>query len=94
VLQGFRFWPETVTARPGQTWTVENRDVAVHRLRTLERKGGPAIDSGDRGPGTTNGSAGPSPADPSTRITMPAQKGTYRAECPYHGKMTITVVVS
>lgn len=93
VVQGFRFWPEGVLVRPGQKWTFDNRDIAIHRLVT-QGDGARTIDSGDLAPGDTTGSAGPPQYGPTLRtIPMPQKPGTYEMTCAYHGGMSMRITV-
>jgi plastocyanin len=83
VLQGYEFRPSRITAAPGETWTLDNRDDTVHNLQAtgLNEAQEPLFGGAGVRPGATGS------------VTMPSTPGTYEATCFYHSTMRVTIVV-
>lgn len=79
VAAGIAFHPKRISASPGSRWTFDNQDIVIHRIQASTKHS--ALVTADAAPGTN------------VTFRMPAEKGTYRAECVYHGNMAFTIVV-
>lgn len=81
VMSGFAFVPTTFTAKPGEVWTEENDDIAIHNVQT---------------DGTNPETFKAPDVNPGKKATfkMPTKPGTYHVICIYHpGSMKATITV-
>jgi plastocyanin len=82
---GLAFTKTAYTAKPGEMWTFNNADIALHNVQ-----------SDDTDPNFKNPAKFKSPdAAPGKKVTfkMPMKKGTYHIVCIYHGGMTGTLKI-
>lgn len=82
---GLIFTKKAYTAKPGETWTFHNADIALHNVQT-----------DDEDPNFKNPAKFKSPdAEPGKKVTfkMPAKKGKYHLVCIYHGGMTADLTI-
>jgi len=86
VFSGFAFIPTKITAKPGETWTEDNQDIATHNISSdTYLTAHPKSKGGDIAPDV----------DPGKKATfkMPTKPGTYKVTCFYHQNMTATITV-
>jgi plastocyanin len=86
VFADFAITPAKITAKPGESWTEDNRDVATHNV-TSEKW----VNKNKKG---TGGDIAPDVA-PGAKATfkMPKKPGTYQVVCFYHQNMTATITI-
>jgi plastocyanin len=86
VFSGFAFVPTKITAKPGEVWTLDNQDIALHNISSQKYL--------DAHPKSTGGDIAPD-VDKGTKETfkMPTKPGTYKVVCFYHQQMTATITV-
>jgi plastocyanin len=79
---GMAFTKQKFTAKPGQEWTFNNADIAIHNVQTDDAEKNPMkFKSPDANPGQK------------VKFKMPTKKGTYKVLCYYHQAMTATITV-
>lgn len=82
---GLAFTKTEFTAKPGETWTFHNADIALHNVQ-----------SDDTDPNFKNPAKFKSPdaeQGKKVKFKMPTKKGTYHIVCIYHGGMTGTLKI-
>ncbi|HEX3827095.1 MAG TPA: plastocyanin/azurin family copper-binding protein [Sporichthyaceae bacterium] len=89
VMKTFTIFPATVTGKPGEEWTEDNRDIATHNLTTMtdldKHKGDKKYTGGNIAPDVMGGQK--------AKFKMPKKPGTYKMVCFYHQQMQLTVHV-
>jgi plastocyanin len=86
VMADFAFTPTKITAKPGEVWTEDNRDIATHNISSegyLKKH-----------PKSTGADIAPD-VDPGKKATfkMPTKPGKYKVVCFYHQNMTATITI-
>ncbi|HZE65205.1 MAG TPA: cupredoxin domain-containing protein [Sporichthyaceae bacterium] len=86
VMADFAFTPTKITAKPGETWTEDNRDIAIHNISSenylnKHKKGTGADIAPDVAPGSK------------ATFKMPTKPGKYKVVCFYHQNMTATITI-
>jgi plastocyanin len=80
VMTEFEFLPTDVTAKPGETWTEDNEDVALHNIQTVGKNPEEMV-SPDVLPGQK------------ATFKMPTKPGKYFMVCIYHQYMVVRVTI-
>jgi len=86
VFADFAISPAKITAKPGEKWTEDNRDIATHNISSEAYLA--------KHPKSTGADIAPDVA-PGAKATfkMPKKPGTYKVVCFYHQNMTATITI-